>query len=92
MIKTFKCKDTAALFGGKVVVRWANVRQVAERKLQMLHRAVRLEDLRVPPGNRLERLEGDRAGRYSIRVDDQWRVCFRFESGDAFDVEVVDYH
>lgn len=92
MIKTFKCKDTARLFGGKRVVRWANFVSVAERKLQMLHRAVRLEDLRVPPNNRLELLKGDRAGQWSIRINDQWRLCFRFEQDHAWDVEIVDYH
>lgn len=92
MIKAFRCKDTAALFAGRPVVRWVHVRGVAERKLQMLHRATRLDDLRVPPNNRLELLKGDRAGRYSIRVNDQWRVCFRFEDGNALDVEIVDYH
>jgi len=60
--------------------------------LLYLHRAVRLDDLRVPPGNRLEALRGDRAGQYSIRVTDQWRICFRWERGDALDVEMVDYH
>ena len=74
------------------MARWVHVRGVAERKLQMLHRATRLDDLRVPPNNRLELLKGDRAGRYSIRVNDQWRVCFRFEDGNALDVEIVDYH
>jgi proteic killer suppression protein len=92
MIESFKCKQTAALFAGKGVARWANMRDVAERKLQMVNRAVRLEDLRVPPNNRLESLKGDRAGQYSVRVNDQWRVCFRFEAGSAFDVEIVDYH
>ena len=62
------------------------------RKLAMLNRAARIEDLRVPPGNRLEALRGDRAGQWSIRINDQWRVCFRFESGGAYDVEIVDYH
>jgi len=65
---------------------------VALRKLRMLDAAERLDDLRVPPGNRLERLRGGRAGQYSIRVNQQWRVCFRWRSGDAFDVEIVDYH
>lgn len=92
MIRTFKCKDTAALFSGSGVARWVNVRNVAERKLQMLHRASRLDDLRIPPNNRLEPLKGDRSGQYSIRINDQWRVCFRFEGGNAFDVEIVDYH
>ena len=92
MIKTFRCKDTAKLFSGKGVVRWANFKSVAERKLQMLSRATRLEDLRVPPNNRLELLKGDRAGQFSIRINDQWRLCFRFEEGNAWDVEIVDYH
>ena len=73
-------------------MRWVNIRVVAERKLQMLNRATRLEDLRVPPSNRLELLKGDRHGQYSIRINDQWRVCFRFEAGNAYDVEIVDYH
>jgi proteic killer suppression protein len=92
VIKTFRCKDTAKLFSGKGVVRWANFKSVAERKLQMLSRATRLEDLRVPPNNRLELLKGDRAGQFSIRINDQWRLCFRFEEGNAWDVEIVDYH
>jgi len=62
------------------------------RKLAMLNRAGRIEDLRVPPGNRLEALRGDRAGQWSVRINDQWRLCFRFESGNAYDVEIVDYH
>jgi proteic killer suppression protein len=73
-------------------VRWVNIRVVAERKLQMINRATRLEDLRVPPSNRLELLKGDRLGQYSIRINGQWRVCFRFEAGNAHDVEIVDYH
>jgi proteic killer suppression protein len=66
--------------------------QVTRRKLLYLHRAKRLEDLRVPPGNRLEALKGDRKGQYSIRLNDQWRICFRWKDGDAWDVEIVDYH
>lgn len=92
MIKSFRCKDTARLFAGKGVVRWSNFRVVAERKLQMLNRATRLEDLRVPPNNRLEFLKGDRTGQLSIRINDQWRLCFRFDEGNAWDVEIVDYH
>ena len=92
MIKTFRCKDTSQLFGGKGVVRWVHFRTVAERKLQMLNRATRLEDLRVPPNNRLELLKGERAGQFSIRINDQWRLCFRFDQGNAWDVEIVDYH
>jgi proteic killer suppression protein len=92
MIQSFKCRATQALFAGQAVPRFAQIRAVAERKLQMLHRATRLEDLRVPPANRLEPLRGDRAGQWSIRVNDQWRLCFVFENGQAFDVEIVDYH
>ena len=73
-------------------MRWVNIRAVAERKLQMINRATRLEDLRVPPSNRLELLKGDRLGQYSIRINGKWRVCFRFEAGNAHDVEIVDYH
>lgn len=92
MIQTFRCKDTAKLFGGRGVARWANFARVAERKLQMLNRAIGLEDLRVPPNNRLESLRGDRAGQFSIRINDQWRLCFRFDQGHAWDVEIVDHH
>lgn len=92
MIQSFKCAHTQALFAGQSVPRFVNIRTVAERKLQMLHRATALEDLRVPPNNRLERLKRDREGQWSIRINDQWRVCFRFENGRATDVEIVDYH
>jgi Plasmid maintenance system killer protein len=92
MIQSFKCADTQALFAGQAVRRFVNIRTAAERKLQMLHRAVRIEDLRAPPQNRLEKLKGNLKGRWSIRINDQWRVCFRFGDGNAFDVEIVDYH
>lgn len=92
MIKTFKCRYTARLFNGRRVPRFVNISAVAMRKLAMLSRAACLEDLRIPPANRLEALRGDRAGQYSIRINAQWRVCFRFEDGDVFDVEIVDYH
>lgn len=92
MIRSFACKDTASLFAGANVRRFANIRTVAERKLQMLHRAFRLDDLKIPPQNRLEKLRGDRVGQWSIRINDQWRLCFRFDEGDALDVEIVDYH
>ena len=92
MIESFKCRDTAALFGGKRVARFANIERVALRKLTQLHIAGRIEDLRIPPNNRLEALKGDRKGQLSIRVNDQWRVCFRFKKGTAFDGEIVDYH
>ncbi|MCL2297048.1 MAG: type II toxin-antitoxin system RelE/ParE family toxin [Proteobacteria bacterium] len=92
MIQSFACADTQALFAGKTVRRFANIRVAAERKLQMVHRAIRLDDLRAPPNNRLEKLSGDRKGQWSIRINVQWRVCFRFEGGHVFDVEIVDYH
>jgi len=92
MIKTFECMDTQALFQGSRGARFANIATVAERKLQQIDSAETLEALRSPPGNRLEALKGNRAGQHSIRINDQWRVCFRFEGGDAFDVEIVDYH
>jgi len=88
MIKTFKDANTQALFQGERMQRFVNIETVALRKLAMLNRAVCLDDLRVPPANRLERLKGDRAD----SLNDQFRLCFRFEQGDAFDVEIVDYH
>jgi proteic killer suppression protein len=92
MISTFKCSDTEMLFNGRRVSRFANIATAALRKLAMLNRAERLEDLRVPPGNRLEALAGDRVGQWSIRVNAQWRLCFRFEDGHVHDVEIIDYH
>jgi proteic killer suppression protein len=92
MILTFKCSDTEALFNGKRVARFVNIQVVALRKLAMLNRAEKLEDLRIPPNNKLEQLKRNRVGQWSIRVNDQWRVCFRFEEGHAYDVEIVDYH
>ena len=92
MIQSFKCPFTQALFEGRRVPRFVNFQAVAERKLQMLHRAVVLDDLRIPPNNRLEALKGDRAGQHSIRINDQWRVCFVWQDGQALDVEIVDYH
>lgn len=80
------------MFAGQTVARFANIRSVAERKLQMLNRAICLDDLRVPPNNRLETLTRDLKGQYSIRINDQWRVCFAWVDGHARDVEIVDYH
>ncbi|OAI05280.1 type II toxin-antitoxin system RelE/ParE family toxin [Methylomonas methanica] len=92
MIKSFRCKDTQALFEGQSPNRFRAFQSVAERKLVQLHAASTLAFLRSPPGNRLEALTGDRAGQYSIRINDQWRVCFRWLDGDVSDVEIVDYH
>lgn len=92
MIKSFRCKHTEALFGGRSHPRFTAFRPVAERKLQMLDIARRIDDLRIPPANRLEALKGDHKGQWSIRINDQWRLCFRFEDGHAYDVEIVDYH
>jgi proteic killer suppression protein len=91
-IRSFKCADTQGLFGGKRVKHFVNIESVAMRKLAMLNRAERLDDLRVPPGNRLEALKGDRAGQQSIRVNDQFRVCFVWTTEGPKDVEIVDYH
>jgi toxin HigB-1 len=92
MIKSFGDRETEALYQGECPVAFKAFRKVAERKLQMLDAAKALLDLRSPPGNRLEKLSRDRAGQYSIRINDQWRVCFRWQDGDAYDVEIVDYH
>lgn len=92
VIKTFKCADTEALSRGRRIKRFVSIESVARRKLRQLQVAGRLEDLRVPPGNRLEALKGDRAGQHSIRVNDQFRVCFRWTAAGAEDVEIVDYH
>ena len=92
MIRSFKCADTEAISKGIRVKRFVNIAAVARRKLRQLEIAGRLDDLRVPPGNRFEALKGDRSGQYSIRINDQWRVCFRWEEAGAEDVEIVDYH
>lgn len=92
MIETFADKDTQALFNGVRVRRWINIEGPARRKLKYLAAAKVLEDLRAPPGNRLEALKGDRSGQHSIRINDQWRVCFVWRSGKACHVEIVDYH
>jgi toxin HigB-1 len=91
-IKSFKCKDTHALFLGKRVRRWVNVERPALRKLEQLDWSAVLEDLRVPPVNRLEALKGGRRGQHSIRINEQWRVCFVWTAEGAADVEIVDYH
>jgi len=93
MIQSFACAETERLFHRERPKRLPRrLHRVALRKLRMLHNAQTLQDLRVPPANRLESLKGDRKGQYSIRVNDQYRVCFTWRTGDAFDVEIVDYH
>ena len=92
MVRSFKCSDTEALYHGKQVKRFSNIERAATRKLQMLDDAVELKDLAVPPGNRLEALKGDRKGQWSIRINDQWRVCFVWTKTGPEDVEIVDYH
>lgn len=92
MIVSFKCAETEALSKGERVRRFVNIAVVAQRKLRQLQIAGRLEDLRVPPGNRLEALKGDRSSQHSIRINDQLRVCFRWTVAGAEDVEIVDYH
>ena len=92
MIRSFKCEYSKALSKGQRVRQFANIAKVARRKLRQLEIAGRLDDLRVPPGNHLEALKGDRAGQYSIRVNDQWRVCFCWTDAGAENVEIVDYH
>ena len=92
MIETFRGADTEALFHGRRVRRWIRIERAALRMLEQLDLAVGIDDMRAPPGNRLEKLHGDREGQWSVCINDQWRVCFRFERGNALDVEVVEYH
>lgn len=92
MIKNFADKDTEALFNGHRVRRLEAVQQIARRKLELLAAATELAFLRVPPGNRLEALSGKRKGQHCIRINAQWRICFVWRKGDAYDVEIVDYH
>lgn len=93
MIKGFANRDTERIFKGQRARRFApSLQRQAARKLLILHAAERIQELRVPPGNRLERLKGDRAGQYSIRINDQWRICFNWRDGHAYEVEITDYH
>ena len=93
MIKSFRNKETEKIFNrqfsGKLP---QNTQRVARKKLVILDAAPRLNDLRIPPGNQLEALKGDRKGQHSIRINDQWRICFKWSDGDAYDVEITDYH
>ena len=92
MIHSFKCKDTEALFNSEEVRKFKNIERVARRKLLQIHAVSLLASLRVPPGNQLEALKKDRAGQHSIRVNDQWRICFEWRDDGAYNVEIVDYH
>jgi proteic killer suppression protein len=92
MIRSFASRDTEELFGGGCPRKFRSFQAQAERKLQMLESANDLNDLRVPPGNRLEKLAGGRRGQHSIRINDQWRICFRWRDDGPWDVEIVDYH
>ena len=92
MIRSFRSKATESLFADEDVPRFRAFERIARRKLLVLHRATSLDDLRVPPGNRVEVLRGNRRGQYSIRINDQWRMCFAWTQGDVYDVEIVDYH
>jgi len=92
MIQSFRCKDTEKLFNQRLSRRFRAIERIARRKLEMVAAAAVLYDLRVPPGNRLEALKGRRKGQHSIRINDQWRICFVWKGGDALDVEIVDYH
>ena len=93
MIRSFKSSEAEKIFNRERSPKLpADIQPVALRKLRMLNRAVNLQDLRVPPANRLEKLVGNRAGQYSIRINDQWRICFEWAAGDAHHVEIVDYH
>ena len=92
MIRSFRDKDTEKFAGGESVRKFCSFERVAYRKIKYLMAAILLEDLRVPPGNRLEALSGDRVGQHSIRINDQWRICFVWNDGAAENVEIVDYH
>lgn len=92
MIRGFKDRKTERFFAGEAVKEFTGFRKVAERKLTMLDSATEVKDLLSPPGNRLERLKGDRAGQYSIRINDQWRICFEWKDDGPYEVEITDYH
>ena len=93
MIRSFSCRETERLFNDETSRRLpTQIQRAARRRLLLLHQARRLEDLRAPPGNRLEALKGDRNGQHSIRINDQWRVVFRWKDGNAYDVQILDYH
>ncbi len=93
MIESFKCKETERIFNRQFSRKLQqSIQKIAFRKLRMLNRSSSLNDLKVPPVNRLEALSGSRKGQYSIRINDQWRICFKWEKANAYDVEITDYH
>jgi toxin HigB-1 len=92
VIRSFASRDTERLFNDEFVRAFSGFERAARRKLLLLDGAMRLDDLRAPPGNRLEALRGNRSGQHSIRINDQWRICFRWTNDGAIDVEIVDYH
>jgi proteic killer suppression protein len=93
MIKSFKDFETEKIWKGRFSAKLPqDIQRTALRKLFMIHNSINVNDLNVPPGNRLEELKGNRAGQYSIRINEQWRICFKFENGNAFETEIVDYH
>jgi len=93
MIQSFRCKETEKVFNGRFSQKLPqNIQRLAARKLEMLDGAGEFDDLKSPPGNRFEALTGNRAGQYSIRVNDQWRICFMWRAGKAYEVEITDYH
>ena len=93
MIKSFQSKETEKVWNGIISEKLPrDIQQATRRKLRMLNNSISLNDLRIPPGNRLEMLKGNRKGQFSIRINDQWRICFNFEGGDCYNVEITDYH
>ena len=93
MIRTFKNRETEKIFKREYSKKYpSDIQNIALRKLRMLNRSINLNDLKIPPANRLEKLKGNRAGQYSIRINNQWRICFEWHQNDAFKVEIVDYH
>ena len=93
MIKSFKCKETEKIYNRNYSKKLpSDIQKITFRKLRMLNRAYIIDDLKVPPGNQLEKLQKDRKGQYSIRINKQWRICFNYDNHDAYDVEILDYH
>jgi proteic killer suppression protein len=93
VIKSFRDRETERIFQGQFSRRFPKeIQRIAARKLEIIAAATQIDTLRIPPSNRLEKLKGERAGQFSIRVNDQWRICFVWRSGDAYDVEIADYH